>query len=316
MLEIILGALLPVVVTLLLGALAGWRGDVDVKTARTLNTVVLVYALPLMLFSGTVQTTRAGLAAEIPLAGALLAGFLVPFAAALLLSLYAFRRDLAAAALTALSFGFPAVPFTGMAILSPLIGGQATAVVAWSGAILNLMVLPATLVLLAMAQERHDGATTALRPLAGRAVFHALKEPVVFAPLLGFVLVLLGIRVPGDVIKGIDLLGTAASGLALFSCGAILQAQGLVANGPALASAVGRVLVVPSLAWLALLWGGADAALTRMVVPALALAVAPLQVILAARYRTEERENAAVLLYSNVLCIPALALFILILSST
>jgi hypothetical protein len=47
-----------------------------------------------------------------------------------------------------------------------------------------------------------------------------------------------------------------------------------------------------------------------MSVLALSLAAAPMQVILSTRYEADEQENAAVLLYTNVLCIPTLALFI------
>ena len=51
MINVILGALLPVVVTLGLGMLAGWHHDQDVGAARSLNHVVLSYALPLALFA-------------------------------------------------------------------------------------------------------------------------------------------------------------------------------------------------------------------------------------------------------------------------
>ena len=62
MLEIILGALLPVVVTFVLGFVAAWRRDFEARDASTLNRMVLVYAVPLALFAGTVSTPRAELA--------------------------------------------------------------------------------------------------------------------------------------------------------------------------------------------------------------------------------------------------------------
>ena len=74
MIDTIVGALLPIVVTLLLGALAGWQHDEDQKAAHALNTMVLHYALPLALFSGTVATPRSTLLAQGPLALILLIG--------------------------------------------------------------------------------------------------------------------------------------------------------------------------------------------------------------------------------------------------
>jgi malonate transporter and related proteins len=58
MIETIIGALLPVVVTLLLGFVAGWRHDFDGKQATTLNRMVMLYALPLALFAGMAGISR------------------------------------------------------------------------------------------------------------------------------------------------------------------------------------------------------------------------------------------------------------------
>jgi malonate transporter len=46
----IVSALLPVVVTLMLGYVAGWHRDFDGKHAAILNRMVMLYALPLNLF--------------------------------------------------------------------------------------------------------------------------------------------------------------------------------------------------------------------------------------------------------------------------
>jgi malonate transporter and related proteins len=296
---------------LLLGVLAGWRGDEDVRAARSLNTMVLTYALPLLLFAGTVSTSREALAAELPMAGALFAGLVGPYVAAYLIARYVFRRDLMASALTALSFGFPAIAFTGLPILTPLIGDRATAVVAWSGMISNVITLPVTLVLLSIAQQKaKKGQEASLGAVVRRAVLHALREPVVIAPLCAILLVVLGVHVPSSAVQAMKLLGGTVGGVSLFASGVILQAQGVTLSWPALVSAVGRVLLVPGLAWFVLAWLHADATLTRMIVLALALASAPMQVILSVRYGAHQRESAAFLLYSNILCFPALSLFI------
>jgi malonate transporter len=46
MLETIVDALLPMVVTFLLGFVAAWRGDFATKDAAILNRMVLLYAVP------------------------------------------------------------------------------------------------------------------------------------------------------------------------------------------------------------------------------------------------------------------------------
>src|ERR1700689_3999944 len=81
----VIGALLPLIVTLALGFFAAWRHEFTPEQALVLNRVVLLYALPLLLFAGTVTIKRGtltgslGLAAAITVAmvGAYLATFLV-----------------------------------------------------------------------------------------------------------------------------------------------------------------------------------------------------------------------------------------------
>jgi predicted permease len=66
MLDAVLGSLLPVVVTFLLGFVAAWRSDFRRQDASILNRLVLTYALPLMLFVGTVSTSRTELSQSVP----------------------------------------------------------------------------------------------------------------------------------------------------------------------------------------------------------------------------------------------------------
>jgi malonate transporter and related proteins len=67
MLDTIVGALLPLVVTFLLGFVAAWRRDFGPTDASILNRMVLLYAVPLMLFAGTASTPRAELSQDISL---------------------------------------------------------------------------------------------------------------------------------------------------------------------------------------------------------------------------------------------------------
>jgi len=76
MLETILGALLPMVATFLIGFVAAWRHDFGPKDAPILNRMVLTYAVPLALFAGTVTATSAELDQDLPLVVALYVGII------------------------------------------------------------------------------------------------------------------------------------------------------------------------------------------------------------------------------------------------
>jgi malonate transporter len=65
MLNTILSALLPMVVTFLLGFVAAWHHDFGPTDAPILNRMVLNYVVPLVLFAGTVSTSRAVLSQDI-----------------------------------------------------------------------------------------------------------------------------------------------------------------------------------------------------------------------------------------------------------
>jgi malonate transporter and related proteins len=315
MINVIPGALLPVVVTLVLGMLAGWHRDQDVGAARSLNHMVLTYALPLALFAGTITIPRPELISDWPLLVILLTATLVPFLAALLVDLYLVGRSLPVAALQAMAFGFPAIAFTGIPILTPLIGNKATLVVDFAGLTGNIIILPATLVLLSFDQvSGGDGKCSGKKPSVGVSIATALKgsllQPVVLSPLLAIVLVLVNIHLPGVVSRSFKLLGSTVGGISLFASGIILQSQKLTFSMPAAISSTARLLIIPGLTYAALSLIGIAGEERKMSVLALSLAAAPMQVILSTRYRADEQENAAVLLYTNVLCIPTLALFI------
>lgn len=320
MTNVILGALLPVIVTLGLGMLAGWRRDEDTTAAESLNRMVLVYALPLALLAGTIGVSRQELVSQWPLLVALLAGTALPFLAAFLAGRYLFGRGIQAAALQAMAFGFPAIAFTGIPILTPLIGDKATIVVDVAGLTGNIVVLPATLVLLSYAQEKKvSGSGSACEQgqqkgsvlaSVSKALRHAFTQPVVLAPLFAIAFVLTDTHLPSVVTGSFKLLGTTVGGISLFASGIILQSQSPRFSLPAAVSTAARLLVIPGLAYVALTVIGQGGDLRKMTVLALGLAAAPMQVILSSRYKTDERENASVLLYSNVLSIPSLAFLI------
>jgi hypothetical protein len=123
MLNTILGALLPMVVTFLLGYMAAWRHDFGSKDASTLNRMVLRYAVPLALFAGTVMTSRAALSQDIPLVITLCVAIIGFYCVVFLIARFIFRMQVSTSALAALTASAPAVPFVGPAVLGDLLGG-------------------------------------------------------------------------------------------------------------------------------------------------------------------------------------------------
>src|SRR5580704_19612727 len=107
MLETIVEALLPMVVTFLLGFVAAFRGDFGPKDAAILSRMVLLYPVPLMLFVGTVSTPRAELGQNLPLLIALCGAVVGLYGVVFLLFRFAFRRRMSTSALAALTASAP-----------------------------------------------------------------------------------------------------------------------------------------------------------------------------------------------------------------
>ena len=103
MVQTILSALAPIVFTLLLGFVAAWRHDFGPKEASVLNRMVLLYAVPLALFVGTVGTPRADLVQDIAFVVAIFAAIVGLYALVFLLFRFVFRFSLSESVLAALT---------------------------------------------------------------------------------------------------------------------------------------------------------------------------------------------------------------------
>src|SRR5580698_11512191 len=78
--------------------------------------MVMLYALPLLLFGSTIAIPRSELQADLPLALAIAGGMIGSFFAVFLIARFVCRRDLGTSALQALTIGGPAVPFVGVSV--------------------------------------------------------------------------------------------------------------------------------------------------------------------------------------------------------
>jgi malonate transporter len=148
----VVGALLPLIVTLAFGFFAGWHHDFTPAQASVLNRMVLLYALPLMLFAGMVTIKRSTLTSDLGLAAAITAALLGTYLVTFLIVRFALHRPAGVSALTALAVGAPAIPFAGVVVLGYLYGPSLSAVpVAVGALVLNVIEVPVTLVLLSAA---------------------------------------------------------------------------------------------------------------------------------------------------------------------
>ena len=325
LLDTILSALLPMVVTFLLGFVAAWRHDFGSKDAPTLNRMVLLYAVPLALFAGTVTTSRAALGQDIPLVIALCLAIIGFYGVVFLLCRLVFRMQLSNCALAALTASAPAVPFVGPAVLGDLFGGLSAIPVAIGSLVINLTVVPVTILLLALGstakdqQENtpiaQDGPHSPPSAKSYASIFAAklvetAKEPMVWAPILAFIIVLCGFHIPQLIVRSLALLGHASGGVALFACGIVLASGKIKVNRSVLFLVFLKNILQPALVLGGLRWIGYGNPIVSEAVLTTAIPAMPIVIMIAMQYRIAQEEAASAVFLSVMCSIVTMGAFI------
>jgi predicted permease len=314
MIQTIVSALLPAFIILALGYFAARHHDFGLPGAQILNRMVLDYALPLSIFVSIVRTTRAELGQDVPLLIVLVVAIVGIYAVVFLLSRSVFRLSLGMSALGALAASAPNAPFVGPAVLGYLYGPASGIPIALVGVIAYITVAPATIICLSLATQ--GSASTPAQPAASPAasssstpaprvsvastVVGTLKQPLVWLPVLGFIIVLIGISPPPLITNALELLGQSAGGVALFSAGIILASFNLVVDRFVLSVTAIKNIVQPGLVFAALTVLGYTNPLLGEATVTTSLPVFVLVAMLALQYQIAEKEATSALLISTV----------------
>ena len=237
--ESILAVTFPFFALVLLGYVAAQQRILPESAIAGLNTFVLFFALPCMLFRFGASMPFAKLIdpalMAIYTACALL---MVVFTVAATLHRRAGPRgvDLRDAAFGALVAAFPNTGFMGVPLLVALLGDRAAGPAI--GTILIDLILTSSLcIAIAQAQPQGqaqvetfsaDGLTRSQDSMAGlvRALRGVTTNPLPWAIGLGALFAASGLRLPGPLDQVIKMLGEAASPVALFTIGAVLWRAG------------------------------------------------------------------------------------------
>lgn len=313
------GIVIPILFVLALGFAAAKAKAFPAGSLGALNELVLDFALPASLFVGTVSVSRRTLLHEGGVLLAMLLTLLVGYGAVLALSLLVLRHSLAAAAIQAIAVTFAAGPFYGPALLNGLFAANTGPGVAISmiAILLNLVIVPLTTVLLEIAKSRSTGASAPIgvTRLLGQSLFKAVfKTPFVWAPLIGLMLVLIGVEMPAVVDNSLSLIGNTTGGVAVFVAGLTLGVNRLVFSGETALNVGLKNLALPALFFgVAAMLGIGSGASFEQALLLIALPTGPMAVLLSTRYKVYEREASSTLAFSTIAMIVTIPALILLL---
>jgi malonate transporter len=143
----------------------------------------------------------------------------------------------------ALALATSATPVFGLAVLEPLLGAASGAAVGLVALAINLTTPPAVVLLEMDAAAKHQtGATDASQPSAIiKGLSAGLKSPLLWGPILGITVVLVGIHLPIVAASCFELIGSATSGVAVFAVGLVLSAHPIRLSSAVLIGSVARV---------------------------------------------------------------------------
>ncbi|MBK0469139.1 AEC family transporter [Klebsiella aerogenes] len=302
---LILGAILPVIITVLIGYISGKRKDFNWQQAGDINKIVMLYALPLSIFSNMVMTPRHIVMSMGPVAIAIILALILSFLIPLAIARYICKRSLALSTLQALAIGSPAVPFIGTSVLAFLFGTVSASLITVSSITQNVFQLPLVMILMSVATgDKSQNISFATR------VINAIKQPVIWSPVVALILVLMDIHIPETVSMSLGLLGKASGGLALFAAGIVLYTRSIVITSATIITVIARNILVPGACYLILLKMGFSIEQIKQVVLTMAIPVGSIAIIIAMQYKSGEQEMASTMALSIITSIITMGAFI------
>lgn len=213
----------PFFALVLCGYIAARRGMLPLEAIPGLNTFVLFFALPCMLYRFGASTPIAQL-----LDGAAMAVYLLCALVMVAATVWFSRNERIGwndASFGALVAAFPNTGFMGVPLLVALLGAQAA-----GPAIVTILIDLVITTSLCIALSRLDGADEhGVSKAATNALKGVATNPMPWAILLGGLTSALQFELPTPVMQTIGLLADAASPVALFTIGAVLARSQIVA---------------------------------------------------------------------------------------
>jgi len=298
----LVGALLPVFFVLALGYLAGKRNAFDADQAAGLSKLALSFALPASLFVGMTEISRELLLQQGRLVLALIVAHVGLFLVAWILLRRLKTLQGPGSIICALMLATSATPVFGIAVLQPLLGDTSAGTVGLVALAINLVV-PTAIILLESESSGTGGAASAVsspRAQALSGLKSGLKSPLLWGPVLGIAVVLMGLHIPKPVAACFEMIGSATSGVAVFTVGLTLAAHAFHLSKAVLLSTLGRITVQTAVLFALLHLLHVQSAFAREALVCCSFPLATIVVLLAAKYKAMEAESASALLLSTL----------------
>jgi predicted permease len=307
MINLILTALIPVAFVILLGFLAGKTKLVSADGAKSLSTTVVNFALPCALFVSIFGFSPSQFE-NVGYVLTLLIGIVLPFFVALFLGLFIWKKPVGEAALFGSNSGFPDMAYFGLPVVLTVVGQQGMLPIIVGNIITSIIVIPVIMALL----NKQKGSQSGSAPGIGSVLLNTIKQPVVWAPILGLILALLGFKLPVLATDSLKLLGGVSGGLALFTLGILLSFLTPRVDLQVVTAVLLKNFVMPALVLVLALFFKLDPLLAKGAIIIAACPAATMGAMLSSQFGIATDKIPGQILASNVAAIFTMAMWIFI----
>ena len=298
--------ILPVFAVILTGWIVGYTGYLSRALSDALIHFAYNIAMPALLIVTIAQEPSHALVNWrflVAFGGGSLLCFILVFA---ILSIHG-SQSLASRTMYGMAASMTNTGFVALPLLQAIYGPRAVLPAAIATVFVAVVMFPAAVVLLELGQRDAHGSRTALMV----TVKHIVINPMVLSTLIGMLLSILDLRMPGPIIAYLGILADALTPCALFAIGLGLSIEGLRANigRASLLSAV-KLVIMPLLVYGLSVYLGLDPLYTIAAVICAAVPTAKTAYILAGEYRCEEMLVASTVSMTTLVSVISLVVWL------
>jgi predicted permease len=182
-----------------------------------------------------------------------------------------------------------------------LLGDTSAGTVGLVALAINLVV--PTAIILLESQSPATGAASAVSSFRAQVISglnSGLKSPLLWGPILGIAVVLVGLHIPKAVAACFEMIGSATSGVAVFTVGLTLAAHAFHLSKTVLLATLGRITVQTAVLVALLHLLHVQSPFAREALVCCSFPLATIVVLLAAKYKAMDAESASALLLSTL----------------
>ena len=220
-------------------------------------------------------------------------------------------RSLASRTMYGMAASMTNTGFVALPVLQAIYGPRAVLPAAIATVFVAVVMFPAAVILLELGQRDAHGSRTA--PMV--TIKHVVLNPMVIATLIGVLLSVLGLRMPGPLTAYLGILSDALTPCALFAIGLGLSIDGLRANlGPASLLSTVKLVIMPLIVYGLSMSLGLSPLYTIAAVICAAVPTAKTVYILAGEYHCEEMMVASTVSMTTLVSVISLVVWLYALS--